>query len=78
MADEQQRKPELSIVMPCLNEAETLASCIEKASNSLRDNGIDGEVIIADNGSSDGSSEIAQRLGARVRSRRDSVTEAPF
>ena len=52
--------------MPCLNEAETLASCIEKASRSLRDNGIDGEIIIADNGSSDGSVEIAQRLGARV------------
>ena len=52
--------------MPCLNEAETLATCIEKASRSIRDNGIAGEVIIADNGSTDGSVEIAQRLGARV------------
>jgi hypothetical protein len=57
---------ELSIVMPCLNEAETLAVCIEKAQRSLRELGIDGEVIIADNGSTDGSQEIAANLGARV------------
>jgi glycosyltransferase involved in cell wall biosynthesis len=57
---------ELSIVMPCLNEAETLAVCIEKAQRSLNENGIAGEVIIADNGSTDGSQEIAERLGARV------------
>jgi len=57
---------ELSIVMPCLNEAETLEVCIRKALGSLGRNGISGEVIIADNGSSDGSQEIAQRLGARV------------
>jgi hypothetical protein len=52
--------------MPCLNEAETLATCIEKATRSLRDNGIDGEIVVADNGSTDGSVEIAERLGARV------------
>ncbi len=57
---------ELSIVMPCLNEVETLQVCIQKALGSLERNGISGEVIIADNGSSDGSQEIAQRLGARV------------
>jgi glycosyltransferase involved in cell wall biosynthesis len=57
---------ELSIVMPCLNEAETLQVCIEKAQTSLRELGVQGEVIIADNGSADGSQEIAARLGARV------------
>lgn len=57
---------ELSIVMPCLNEADTLASCIEKAQRGLRDNGISGEVIIADNGSTDGSQDIARRLGVRL------------
>lgn len=57
---------ELSVVMPCLNEAETLAVCIEKALRALRDGNISGEVIIADNGSTDGSQAIAEKLGARV------------
>jgi glycosyltransferase involved in cell wall biosynthesis len=57
---------ELSVVMPCLNEADTLATCVEKAQRALREHGIVGEVIVADNGSSDGSPEIARRLGARV------------
>ena len=57
---------ELSIVMPCLNEAETLAVCVEKALNGLKSAGIFGEVIVADNGSTDGSIEIAQKNGARV------------
>ncbi len=57
---------ELSVVMPCLNEADTLATCIEKAQRALAKAGIDGEVIVADNGSTDGSIEIAKRLGARV------------
>lgn len=57
---------ELSIVMPCLNEAETLAICIEKAKNSIKQLGLEGEVIIADNGSTDGSVEIALNAGARV------------
>ncbi len=57
---------ELSIVMPCLNEAETLEICIRKAQNSLRENHLFGEVIVADNGSTDGSQAIAERLGARV------------
>lgn len=57
---------ELSIVMPCLNEAQTLATCITKARRSLRELNIAGEIIIADNGSSDGSQAIADRMGARV------------
>lgn len=57
---------EVSIVMPCLNEADTLATCIEKAQRALREADIDGEVVIADNGSTDGSIEIARGMGARV------------
>jgi glycosyltransferase involved in cell wall biosynthesis len=57
---------ELSIVMPCLNEAETLAICIKKALKFLADNNVVGEVVIADNGSNDGSQQIANALGARV------------
>jgi hypothetical protein len=57
---------ELTIVMPCLNEAETLASCIEEATRALQEPNIRGEIVIADNGSTDGSQEIATRLGARV------------
>jgi len=57
---------ELSIVMPCLNEAETLATCIGKARDYLERHKIAGEVLIADNGSSDGSQEIATNSGARV------------
>ena len=60
------RAPEVSVVMPCLNEAETLAACIEKAQRAFREHDIDGEVVVADNGSTDGSQEIAERLGARV------------
>lgn len=57
---------ELSIVMPCLNEAETLGVCIEKANRFLAESGVAGEVVIADNGSTDGSQAIAEALGARV------------
>lgn len=57
---------ELTILMPCLNEAETIAVCVEKASTFLRRAGIAGEVLIADNGSTDGSQAIATGLGARV------------
>lgn len=57
---------ELTVVMPCLNEAETLEVCIAKAMKCLEDNNIPGEVLIADNGSTDGSQDIARRLGARV------------
>ncbi len=57
---------ELTILMPCLNEAETLATCIQKAKGYLVRSGVSGEVLIADNGSTDGSQEIARSLGARV------------
>ena len=57
---------ELSIVMPCLNEAETVATCVEKAMRFLGENGIAGEVLVADNGSTDGSQSLAERAGARV------------
>jgi hypothetical protein len=52
--------------MPCLDEAETIATCVEKATGFLARTGIRGEVLIADNGSGDGSPEIAERLGARI------------
>jgi glycosyltransferase involved in cell wall biosynthesis len=58
--------PEVSVVLPCLNEADTLATCVQKAWRSLRENGIAGEVIVADNGSRDASREIARECGARV------------
>lgn len=57
---------ELSVVMPCLNERETVGICVLKAIAALRQAGISGEVIVADNGSIDGSVEIAQTQGARV------------
>jgi glycosyltransferase involved in cell wall biosynthesis len=57
---------EVSVVMPCLNEADTLETCIRKARQALRENNIAGEIIIADNGSTDGSQRIATRMGARV------------
>jgi glycosyltransferase involved in cell wall biosynthesis len=57
---------ELSIVLPCLNEAETLETCIVKAKGYLARSGVKGEVVIGDNGSTDGSQEIARRAGARV------------
>jgi glycosyltransferase involved in cell wall biosynthesis len=58
--------PEVSIVMPCLNEAETLAACIDKARRFLHDARVAGEIVVADNGSTDGSPALAARLGARV------------
>lgn len=57
---------EVSVVMPCLNEAETIGTCVDKTWKALRDAGIDGEVIVADNGSTDGSQRIAVDGGARV------------
>ena len=58
--------PELSIVMPCLNEAETLGTCIQKAQAFLHQYQVAGEIVVADNGSTDGSQEIAILMGARV------------
>jgi len=60
------QETEVSIVIPCLNEADTLAICIRKASAAMERHRIAGEVIVADNGSTDGSVEIARREGARV------------
>jgi len=57
---------QLTILMPCLNEAETLALCINKANAWIKQSGVDAEVLIADNGSTDGSQAIAESLGARV------------
>lgn len=57
---------EVSVVIPCLNEHETLGICVQKATETLRNSKIVGEVVVADNGSTDGSIEIAQGLGARV------------
>jgi len=57
---------ELSVVMPCLNEAETIETCVRKAIGFLEEHGIDGEVVIADNGSTDGSQQLARAAGARV------------
>jgi glycosyltransferase involved in cell wall biosynthesis len=63
---ERKTLPKLSIVMPCLNEAETLGTCIQKAWNALAELAISGEIVIADNGSTDGSQDIARRGGARI------------
>jgi glycosyltransferase involved in cell wall biosynthesis len=57
---------EVTILMPCLNEAETLADCIAAAQRGLSNAGVEGEILIADNGSTDGSQAIARKLGARV------------
>jgi hypothetical protein len=56
----------VSVVMPCLNEAETVARCVAEARAALAAAGLDGEVLVADNGSTDGSLELAERAGARV------------
>jgi glycosyltransferase involved in cell wall biosynthesis len=57
---------ELSIVMPCLNEAATVAACVDAAAAALRASGASGEIVVADNGSTDGSPQIAESHGARV------------
>jgi glycosyltransferase involved in cell wall biosynthesis len=57
---------DLTIVMPCLNEADTLGACIEKARLGIERSGVRGEILVADNGSKDDSVQIAERLGARV------------
>jgi len=59
-------EPLISVVMPCLNEAKGVGRCVEKALKALREMNVSGEVIVVDNGSADGSAEIAARAGARV------------
>ena len=58
--------PDVSVVIPCLNEADTLEACIDKAERALRDTGLSGEIIVADNGSTDASRAIARRRGVRL------------
>lgn len=65
-SDLREDAPEVSVVIPCLNEARSIAFCIDKAIAALRGHAIRGEVLVADNGSTDGSVEIAQEHGARV------------
>jgi glycosyltransferase involved in cell wall biosynthesis len=57
---------DVSVVIPCLNEADTLETCIDKAERAMRQSGLSGEIIVADNGSTDGSQAIALRRGARL------------
>ena len=64
--DDSSSSVELSVVLPCLDEAETLGICIEKIQSYLSESGVAGEVVVADNGSQDGSQQIARNLGARV------------
>jgi hypothetical protein len=64
--ERQSREVDLSIVMPCLNEAGTIGVCVAKALQSLEELGLGGEVVVADNGSADGSQMIAEGAGARV------------
>jgi glycosyltransferase involved in cell wall biosynthesis len=66
MAPDTGCEPEISVVMPCLNEARTVGRCIDKAFAAFRELGVAGEVVVADNGSSDGSPDIARARGARV------------
>lgn len=61
-----QERPEVSIVIPCLNEAETLGGCIQKAHEVIDTHNLSAEIVVADNGSHDGSPEIARDLGARL------------
>src|SRR6266704_3250191 len=67
MSFERQTEPiEVSVVIPCLNEEDTLARCVEKARRALREHNIAGEIVVADNGSTDSSRAIAERQGTRV------------
>jgi glycosyltransferase involved in cell wall biosynthesis len=62
----EEQEIELTILMPCLNEAETIETCVRKAMSFLAESGVRGEVLVCDNGSTDGSQAMAERLGARV------------
>jgi glycosyltransferase involved in cell wall biosynthesis len=62
----QSKKTEISVVMPCLNEGTTIGKCVREAKAALKKNGLDGEIVVSDNGSTDNSVAIARRKGARV------------
>src|SRR5438034_8165815 len=64
--DQEEIVPEVSVVIPCLNEEESIGVCIEKAAEAFVRLDIQGEIIVADNGSTDGSQEIVEGLGARI------------
>jgi hypothetical protein len=59
-------EPLVSVVIPCLNEAENIEECVRRARRAIDDHGLDGEVVVADNASEDGSAELAHNAGARV------------
>ena len=63
---ERAASPRVSVVIPCLNEAETIAECVTLSRGVLDESGYDGEVIVVDNGSTDGSGELARAAGALV------------
>ena len=65
-AQHDSEKPEVSVVLPCLNEAETLGGCIRQIQETFERSGLKGEVVVGDNGSTDGSRGIAEGMGARV------------
>ena len=65
-----QQAPLVSVVLPCLNEAQGVGACVALALRALRDMNVPGEVLVVDNGSTDGSAEIAEKAGARVISER--------
>ena len=63
---ETRAKTFVSVVIPCLNEAQSIEESVRRARQALEDNDLPGEVVVADNGSTDGSPELAGRAGARV------------
>jgi glycosyltransferase involved in cell wall biosynthesis len=65
-AEERSGRPRVSVVIPCLNEAESIQTCVSQSLEALRSAGIEGEVVVADNGSTDGSAELARAAGAVV------------
>jgi glycosyltransferase involved in cell wall biosynthesis len=65
-AEQRSQKPEVCVVMPCLNEAETLGACIQQIRETFEHAGLRGEIVVGDNGSTDGSRTIAESMGARV------------
>ena len=66
MAESECKEPELSVIMPCLNEENTVGLCVDEALTFIRNHGITGEVLVVDNGSADCSAETALRHGAVV------------